>query len=38
MKILPEINIQAKGDIFNPVGKYWQQVFYFHYCGLPWSL
>jgi len=24
MKILPEINIQAKGDIFNSVGKYWQ--------------
>ena len=24
MKILPEINIQAKGDIFSPVGKYWQ--------------
>lgn len=24
MKILPEINIQTEGGIFNPVGKYWQ--------------
>lgn len=37
MKILPEINIQTKGGIFNPVGKYWQHEknILFHYCGLP---